>query len=63
MGLEFLSEHLDVFFQPDEVQGAPDVAVRNRGSFQVDIIPGRALKQCELEVDDESSAMIHRLKI
>jgi hypothetical protein len=39
MGLEFLSEHLDVFFQPDEVQGAPDVAVRNRGSFQAILSP------------------------
>jgi hypothetical protein len=63
MGLESLREHLNAFFQSDEVQSAPDVAVRNGGSFQDDIVLGRALKPCELEVDDEPSAMIHRLKI
>jgi hypothetical protein len=30
---------------------------------QDDIILNRAVKSCELEVDDESSTTIHRLKI
>ena len=63
MSLESLREHVGVFFQLDEAQSAPYVAVRKIGLLQDDIILGRALKQCELEVGDEASAMIHRLKI
>jgi hypothetical protein len=43
VGPESLREHVDVFFQLDEAQGPPDVAVRNIGSFQDDIILDRAL--------------------
>jgi hypothetical protein len=63
VSLESLREHVGVFFQLDKAQSAPDVDVRKKGLLQDDIILGRVLKQCELEVSDEASAMIHRLKI
>ena len=46
VGLESLRERAVV--QLDEAQGLPDVAVKNPGSSQDDIILDRALKECEL---------------
>lgn len=63
VGLEPLWVRVDVFFQLGNAQGLPDVAVRNIGSSQDDIILDRALKQCELGVDHEPSTTIDCLKI
>ena len=60
---ESLRERVDVFFQLGEAQGPPDVAVKNIGSFQDDSILDRALKECELGVDHESSTTTDRLTI
>lgn len=56
--LEALRERVDVFFQPGEAQGPSDIAVRNRGSPQDDIIRERTFKECELGIDREPSTTI-----
>ena len=63
VGLEDLRERVDVFFQFGEAQRPPDVAVRNIGSSQDDIILDRAFEQGGLGVDHEPSTTIDRLKI
>ena len=47
VGLDSLRERV-VVLQLGEAQGPPDVAVKNTGSPQDDIILDRALKECEL---------------
>jgi len=63
VGLESLRVRVDVFFQLGEAQGPPDVAVRNIGLSQDDIILGRAPKECVLGVDHEPPTTIDCLKI
>ena len=63
VGPESLRERVDAFFQFGETQGPTDVALRDIGSSQDDGFLDRALKECVLGVDHESSTTIDRLKI